>query len=142
MRYLSIYMMSIREGNGTPLQYSCLENPTDGGAWETAVHGVAKSLTRLSDFTSVTGNIEHFFMRTGSADCAQRMVSLSTPGLSPSFGPISCFSLARWYHPTLPLSNVTSSSGKPSLTAQLHSQLALFQILMASSSTSQTSKRT
>ena len=37
------------EGNGTPLQYSCLENPMDGGAWEAAVHGVAKSRTRLSD---------------------------------------------------------------------------------------------
>ena len=40
-----------REGNGTPLQYSFLENPTDGGAWWAAVHGVAKSRTRLRDFT-------------------------------------------------------------------------------------------
>ena len=40
------------EGNGTPLQYSCLENPMGGGAWWAAVHGVAKSQTRLSDFTS------------------------------------------------------------------------------------------
>ena len=39
------------EGNGTPLQYSCLENPMDGGAWQAAVHGVAKSQTQLSDFT-------------------------------------------------------------------------------------------
>ena len=39
------------EGNGTPLQYSCLENPMDGGAWCAAVHGVAKSRTRLSEFT-------------------------------------------------------------------------------------------
>ena len=39
------------EGNGTPLQYSCLENPMDGGAWWAAVHGVARSQTRLSDFT-------------------------------------------------------------------------------------------
>ena len=38
------------EGNGRPLQYSCLENPMDGGAWQAAVHGVAKSRTRLSDF--------------------------------------------------------------------------------------------
>ena len=37
--------------NGTPLQYSCLENPMDGGAWWAAVHGVSKSRTRLSDFT-------------------------------------------------------------------------------------------
>ena len=39
------------EGNGTPLQYSCLENPMDGGGWQAAVHGVAKSRTRLTDFT-------------------------------------------------------------------------------------------
>ena len=39
------------EGNGTPLQYSCLENPMDGGAWKAAVRGVVKSRTRLSDFT-------------------------------------------------------------------------------------------
>ena len=40
------------EGNGNPLQYSCLENPMDGGAWLATVHGVAKSRTRLSDFTT------------------------------------------------------------------------------------------
>ena len=39
------------EGNGNPLQYSCLENSMDGGAWWAAVHGVAKSWTRLRDFT-------------------------------------------------------------------------------------------
>ena len=39
------------EGDGTPLQYSCLENPMDGGAWWAAVHGVAEGRTRLSDFT-------------------------------------------------------------------------------------------
>ena len=39
------------EGNGNPAQYSCLENPMDGGAWQAEVHGVAKSQTRLSDFT-------------------------------------------------------------------------------------------
>ena len=39
------------EGNGNPLQYSCLENPKNGGAWYATVHGVIKSWTRLSDFT-------------------------------------------------------------------------------------------
>ena len=39
------------EGDGNPLQYPCLENPMDGGAWWAAVHGVEKSWTRLSDFT-------------------------------------------------------------------------------------------
>ena len=42
---------SLGEGNGNPLQYSCLENPMDGGAWWATVHGVAKSRTRLSDLT-------------------------------------------------------------------------------------------
>ena len=41
----------IGEGNGNPLQHSCLENPMDRGAWKAAVHGVVKSWTRLSDFT-------------------------------------------------------------------------------------------
>ena len=44
-------MLCCGEGNGTPLQYSCLENPMDGGAWKAAVHGVVKSWPRLSDFT-------------------------------------------------------------------------------------------
>ena len=48
--YMFIFILN-GEGNGTPLQHSCLENPMDGGAWWTAVHGVAKSRTRLSDFT-------------------------------------------------------------------------------------------
>ena len=44
---------SLGEGNGKPLQYSCLENPMDRAAWRATVHGVAKSRTRLSDFTSL-----------------------------------------------------------------------------------------
>ena len=44
------YSKCLGEGNGTPLQYSCLENTMDGGAWWSAVHGVAKSETRLSNF--------------------------------------------------------------------------------------------
>ena len=50
------------EGNGTPLQYSCLENPMDGGAWWAKVHVVAKSWTRLSDFT-------FFHFSLGEAAC-------------------------------------------------------------------------
>ena len=42
---------SLGEGNGNPLQYYCLENPMDRGAWLATVHGVSKSRTRLSDFT-------------------------------------------------------------------------------------------
>ena len=47
------YIKYIGEGDGTPLQYSCLENPLVGGAWWAAVHGVVKSRTRLSDFTFI-----------------------------------------------------------------------------------------
>ena len=46
-----VYHYAATEGNGTPLQYSCLENPMDGGAWQAATRGVAKSQTWLSDFT-------------------------------------------------------------------------------------------
>ena len=49
--YLQYLGHGSREGNGTPLQYSCLENPMDGGAWWAAVYGVAKSQTQLGDFT-------------------------------------------------------------------------------------------
>ena len=44
-------LQQLGEGNGTPLQYSCLENPMDGGAWWAVVHGVARNQTRLSDLT-------------------------------------------------------------------------------------------
>ena len=49
--WLVVSVMVNGEGTGTPLQYSCLENPMDGGAWWAAVHGVAKSRTRLSDLS-------------------------------------------------------------------------------------------
>ena len=48
---LGLVSLLSREGNGTPLQYSCLENPMDRGAWWAAVRRVAKSQTRLSNFT-------------------------------------------------------------------------------------------
>ena len=50
----SLSLSCIGEGNSNPLQYSCLENHMDGGAWWATVHGVAKSRTRLSDFTFTT----------------------------------------------------------------------------------------
>ena len=49
----------IGEGNGTPLQYSCLENPMDGGAWWAAVHGVAKSQTRLKRLSSSSSSRDY-----------------------------------------------------------------------------------
>ena len=80
-------MPSSGEGNGTPLQYSCLENPVDGGAWWAAVHGVAKSWTQLSDFTF---NF-HFHalekeMATHSSVPAWRIPGTGEPGGLPSMG--------------------------------------------------------
>ena len=73
--------MYIGEGNGTPLQYSCLENPMDGGAWWATVHGVARSRTRLSDFTFTF----HFHalekaMATHSSVLAWRIPGTGEPG--------------------------------------------------------------
>ena len=75
------------EGNGTPLQYSCLENPMDGGAWWAAVHRVAKSRTRLSDFPFTF----HFQalekeMATHSGVLAWRIPGTGEPGGLPSVG--------------------------------------------------------
>ena len=69
------------EGNGTPHQYSCLENPMDRGAWWAAVHGVVRSWTRLSDFTFTF----HFHalekeMATHSSVLARRIPGMGKPG--------------------------------------------------------------
>ena len=77
----------IGEGNGTPLQYSCLENPIDGGAWWAAVHGVAKSRTWLSNFPFTF----HFHalekeMATHSSVLAWRIPGTGEPGGLPSLG--------------------------------------------------------
>ena len=75
------------EGNGTPLQYSCLENPMDGGAWWAAVHGVTKSQTLLSDFifTSHFRALEKE-MATHSSVLAWRIPGTGQPGGLPSMG--------------------------------------------------------
>ena len=50
------------EANGNPLQYSCLENPMDGGAWWAAVHGVAKSRTRLKRLSSSSSSSSRYYL--------------------------------------------------------------------------------
>ena len=55
--YLSIPVLIFREGNGNPLQYSCLENPIGKGAWWAAVHGVVKSWTQLKRLSSSSADI-------------------------------------------------------------------------------------
>ena len=80
-------VQALGEGNGTLLQYSCLENPMDGGAWWAAVHGVTKSRTQLSDFTFTF----HFHalekeMATHSSVLAWRVPGTGEPGGLPSMG--------------------------------------------------------
>ena len=84
---ISICYTVIGEGNGTPLQYSCLENPMGGGAWWAAVHGAAKSRTQLNDFTFTF----HFHalekeMATHSSVLAWRIPGTGEPGGLPSMG--------------------------------------------------------
>ena len=79
--------VSFGEGDGTPLQYSCLENLMGGGAWWAAVHGVAKSRTGLSGFTFTF----HFHalekeMATHSSVLAWRIPGTEEPGGLPSMG--------------------------------------------------------
>ena len=88
---------SIGEGNGTPLQYSCLENPMDGGAWKAAVYGVAEGRTPLSDFTFTF----HFHalekeMATHSSVLAWRIPGAGEPG-----------GLRLWGHTELDTTEVT-----------------------------------
>ena len=86
-QFLSCPMALSGEGNGTPHQYSCLENPMDGGAWWAAVHGVVKSQTQLSNFTFIF----HFHalekeMATHSSVLAWRIPGTGEPGGLPSMG--------------------------------------------------------
>ena len=83
-KQLFIYIML---SNGTPLQYSYLENPMDGGAWNAAVHGVAEGRARLSDFTFTF----HFHalekeMATHSSVLAWKIPGMGEPGGLPSMG--------------------------------------------------------
>ena len=82
-----ISFLSKTSSTSTPLQYSCLENPTDGGAWWAPVYGVAKSRTRLSNFTFTF----HFHalekeMATHSSVLAWRIPGRGRPGGLPSMG--------------------------------------------------------
>ena len=82
-----LYDNLIYDNHGNPLQYSCLENPVDGGAWWAAVHGVTRSQTRLSDFTFTF----HFHalekeMVTHSSILSWRMPGTEEPSGLPSMG--------------------------------------------------------
>ena len=110
----------IGEGNGTPLQYSCLENPMDGGVWWVAVHGVAKSRTRLNSFPFTF----HFHaleeeMATHSSVLAWRIPGTGEPGELPSMGLHSQTRLKR-------LSSSSSSSSSATWEAPYNVQMITF----------------
>ena len=110
---LMVYNVPIGEGNSNPLQYSCLENPMGGGAWWAAVHGVAKSRTRLSYFTFTF----HFHalekeMAMHSSVLAWRIPGTGESGGLPSLGShrvrhdwsdlaAICQSIIHWFAPDL-----------------------------------------
>ena len=82
-----LFFLRVREGNGTPLQNSCLENPMDGAPWWAPVHGVAKSQTRLSDFTFTFHlNALEKEMATHSSVLAWRILGTGELGGLPSMG--------------------------------------------------------
>ena len=86
-KFLLSTIQIIGEGSGTPLQYSCLENPMDGGAWMAAVHGVAEGRTRLSDFTfTFPFHALQKEMATHSSVLAWRIPETGEPGGLPSMG--------------------------------------------------------
>ena len=87
--FLNLYwsMVALGEGDDTPLQYSCLENPMDGGAWKAALCGVAKSWTQMSDFTfSFHFHALEKEMATHSSVLAWRLPGTAEPGGLPSMG--------------------------------------------------------
>ena len=84
---LSFFGGGMGEENGTPLQYSCLENPMDGGAWWAVVCRVTKSRTRLSDFTfTFLFHALEKEMATHSSVLAWRIPGTREPGGLPSMG--------------------------------------------------------
>ena len=110
--------------NGNPLQYSCLENPMDGGAWLATVHGVAKSWTRLSDFTSV--QFSHSVMSDSLQPHGLQHASLPCPLLSPRICSNSCPLSWPWNHLILCLPLLLLPSVFPSI--RVFSNESLFHI--------------
>ena len=86
-RFWRMIVYLFGEGNGTPLQYSCLENPMDGGAWWAAVHGIEKSWTWLSDFIfTLHSHALEKEMAAHSSVLAWRIPGAGEPGGLPSLG--------------------------------------------------------
>ena len=85
--YMIMYTYCFREGNGNPLQYCCLENPMDGGAWWAAVHKFPKSRIWLSEFTFIFRfHALEKEMATHSSVLAWRIPEMAEPGGLQSMG--------------------------------------------------------
>ena len=85
--FLCHLIVKIGDSNGTQLQYSCQENPMDGGTWQAAIHGVTKSRTRLSDFIfTFPFHALEMEMGTHSSVLAWRIPGMGEPGGLPSMG--------------------------------------------------------
>ena len=95
-------MMESGEGNGNPLQYPCLENPMDGGAWQATVHGVAKSWTQLSDFTFTF----HFHVLEKGMATHSSILAWSIPETEE---PVGC---RLWGHTESDTTDATQHDGK------------------------------
>ena len=112
------------EGNGNPLQYSCLENPTDGGAWWAAVHGVANSRTQLSNFIFTFLHWRRKWQPTpvllpGESHGRRSLVRYTVPGVAKSQTRLSDFTFTfthwrRQWQPT-PVFLPGESQGRTSL---------------------------
>ena len=129
------------EGNGNPLQYSCLENPMDREAWWAAVHGVVKSRTQPNDFTFTF----HFHalekeMAAHSSVPAWRISGMAEPGGLPSMGShrvghdwsdlAALWMCVNRWHRSLPLRHTNQNPKCPSDTGSVtsfHIQLALYK---------------
>ena len=79
--HIHFSLSCIGEGNGNPLQCSCLENPSDGGAWWAAIYGVAQGQTRLKQFSSSSSSYYH-----GGSDGKESACSAGYSGLIPGSG--------------------------------------------------------
>ena len=127
MLYLGLITpaQNLGEGNGNPLQYSCLENPVDRGAWWAAVHEVAKSRTWLSNFTFTL----HFHalekeMATHSSVLAWRIPGTGEPGGLLSMG------LHRVGHDWSDLAAAAAQNLPPTVKLQMPSQLKITQNIL------------
>ena len=93
-----VLRMRFGEGSSTPLQYSCLENPMDGGAWWAAVYGVAQSRTWLKRLSSSSSS--HSVVSNSLQPQGLQHARLCCPSQSPRAYSNSCLS-SQWCHPTI-----------------------------------------